>query len=79
MNYNKKCGIIYYEDYPIMIIEVKDFNSKEDYDNFSKICATNLNNLKLMKYKADKEYKDGINGKVSELAQAIQTYLKGAN
>lgn len=73
---NKKVGIIYYDDKPILLLDIRDITSEQDYNNLKKLCNDNLNILKTKKKTDEKNYKESINTQVNTLANAIKRYIK---
>ena len=73
---NKKIGIITYKNKPILLIEIKDITSEEDYNNLKKLCNTNLNELQLKQEEDKTSFKKGVNEKINTLAKAVKEIRK---
>jgi hypothetical protein len=71
----KKCAVIYdLQGEPMFVCDVLDFTSEEEYKALKNKAQVNFENKVNLKQKEDKEFKDGINKAIYDLAVAVKNY-----
>ena len=71
----KKCAVIYdLQGEPMFVCDVLDFTSENEYQELKNKAQVNFENKVNLKQKEDKEFKDGINKAIYDLAVAVKNY-----
>lgn len=74
-NFYKKCAVIYdLKGEPMFVCDILDFKTESEYQELKNKAQVNFENYVSLKKKEDKEFKDGINKAIYDLAVAIKNY-----